>query len=52
MKLTEAQQSHLRVMHEVLSSVQDTPLVLKGGTALLVCYGLNRFSEDLDFDRA
>lgn len=50
MNLTEAQQNHLRVMREVLSSVQDTPLVLKGGTALLVCYGLDRFSEDLDFD--
>ena len=24
--------------------------VLKGGTALMFCYGLNRFSEDLDFD--
>ncbi|MDD7385247.1 MAG: nucleotidyl transferase AbiEii/AbiGii toxin family protein [Actinomycetaceae bacterium] len=28
----------------------DTPLILKGGTALLFCYGLDRFSEDLDFD--
>lgn len=50
MNLTEAQQKHIRVMREVLLSVQETPLVLKGGTALLVCYGLNRFSEDLDFD--
>ncbi len=25
-------------------------MVLKGGTALLLCYGLDRFSEDLDFD--
>ena len=25
-------------------------LVLKGGTALTQCYGLTRFSEDLDFD--
>jgi predicted nucleotidyltransferase component of viral defense system len=50
MNLTEAQQNHLRVMRVVLTSVQDTPLVLKGGTALLVCYGLDRFSEDLDFD--
>lgn len=50
MNLTDAQQTHIRVMREVLRSVQDTPLVLKGGTALLVCYGLDRFSEDLDFD--
>ena len=24
--------------------------VLKGGTALMLCYGLNRFSEDIDLD--
>lgn len=24
--------------------------VLKGGTSLMFCYGLNRFNEDLDFD--
>ncbi|MFP7696949.1 nucleotidyl transferase AbiEii/AbiGii toxin family protein [Trueperella sp. LYQ143] len=28
----------------------DSGLVLKGGTALMKCYGLDRFSEDLDFD--
>lgn len=28
------------------------PMVLKGGTALNLCYGLDRFSEDLDFDCA
>lgn len=28
----------------------NKPLVLKGGTALLLCYNLQRFSEDLDFD--
>ena len=27
-------------------------MVLKGGTALKLCYGLDRFSEDLDFDCA
>ena len=27
-------------------------MVLKGGTALSLCYKLNRFSEDLDFDCA
>lgn len=25
-------------------------MILKGGTALALCYGLDRFSEDLDFD--
>ena len=24
--------------------------VLKGGTSLMMCYGLNRFSEDIDLD--
>ena len=24
--------------------------ILKGGTALMTCYGLNRFSEDIDLD--
>ncbi len=50
MNFTPVQQTHVRMMREVLRSVQETPLVLKGGTALLLCYGLDRFSEDLDFD--
>ena len=50
MNFTPAQQLHVRIMREVLCAVQETPLVLKGGTALLLCYGLDRFSEDLDFD--
>ncbi|EAZ98133.1 nucleotidyl transferase AbiEii/AbiGii toxin family protein [Marinobacter sp. ELB17] len=29
---------------------EGKPLVLKGGTALLLAYNLQRFSEDLDFD--
>lgn len=37
-------------MESVLKGIGDTPLVLKGGTALLMAYGLDRFSEDLDFD--
>lgn len=32
-----------------LNSVSDK-FVLKGGTSLLLCYNLDRFSEDLDFD--
>lgn len=52
MKFNAAQQIHLRMMRAVLGAVQETPLVLKGGTALLLCYGLDRFSEDLDFDSA
>ena len=37
-------------MHLIATNLCDTPMVLKGGTALLLCYGLDRFSEDLDFD--
>lgn len=32
-----------------LSRNTENDLVFKGGTALQKCYGLNRFSEDLDF---
>lgn len=48
--LTAAQTAHVRVMRAVVAALRDTPMVLKGGTALLLCYGLDRFSEDLDFD--
>jgi predicted nucleotidyltransferase component of viral defense system len=44
------QECHVRMMKVILRSLEDTPLVLKGGTALLLCYELGRFSEDLDFD--
>ena len=37
-------------MVNILKNLTDTPLVLKGGTALYLAYGLPRFSEDLDFD--
>ncbi|MFZ3047974.1 MAG: nucleotidyl transferase AbiEii/AbiGii toxin family protein [Desulfatirhabdiaceae bacterium] len=37
-------------MRAISHDLSDLPMVLKGGTALLLCYGLNRFSEDLDFD--
>jgi hypothetical protein len=42
--------AHARLMRSILYGAAETPLVLKGGTALLVAYGLDRFSEDLDFD--
>lgn len=41
---------HIQLMREIARDFQDLPMVLKGGTALLLCYGLDRFSEDLDFD--
>ena len=41
---------HEKFDDAILQNLTDTPLVLKGGTALYLGYGLNRFSEDLDFD--
>ena len=55
MSLTDAQQAeHLVVMNEICHSFnrKGLPMVLKGGTALKLCYGLDRFSENLDFDCA
>ncbi len=40
----------LAICHSLHKNKQ--PMVLKGGTALRFCYGLDRFSEDLDFDSA
>lgn len=48
--LTKEQTYHKKLMVSILKSLLNTPLVLKGGTALFLAYGLNRFSEDLDFD--
>lgn len=45
---TEA--THIALMQSITKSFNDLPIVLKGGTALLLCYGLDRFSEDLDLD--
>ncbi|MBQ69776.1 hypothetical protein CL689_07045 [Candidatus Saccharibacteria bacterium] len=42
--------SHIDLMRSILTQLRETPLVLKGGTALMLCYDLDRFSEDLDFD--
>lgn len=41
---------HIDIMRDIARDMHDLPMVLKGGTALLLCYGLDRFSEDLDFD--
>ena len=52
MGLSDAQQAeHLEVMTEICHyfNRKGMPMVLKGGTALKLCYGLDRFSEDLDF---
>lgn len=43
---------HLRLMKTISETVfkNKLPLALKGGTALLFAYGLDRMSTDLDFD--
>ena len=50
-KINQENQSHgfaiQRMLHGINSS-QGNPFVLKGGTALMECYGLDRFSEDID----
>ncbi len=46
----EERQLHVDIMRAIARELHDIPMVLKGGTALLLCYGLDRFSEDLDFD--
>ena len=48
--MTPEEQIHCDLMRSIARSLSDTPLILKGGTALLLAYGLDRFSEDLDFD--
>ncbi|RLA51940.1 MAG: hypothetical protein DRQ98_10895 [Gammaproteobacteria bacterium] len=48
----EQQKEHELVMNALCQGFHKKalPMVLKGGTALKLCYGLDRFSEDLDFD--
>lgn len=47
---TAAEREHIAIMTAVASDLASLPLALKGGTALLLCYGLDRFSEDIDLD--
>jgi hypothetical protein len=48
--LNAHERTHVQLMRSIARGLNDTPLLLKGGTALLLAYGLQRFSEDLDFD--
>jgi predicted nucleotidyltransferase component of viral defense system len=52
MVLSEREKVHANIMRTICEVIgaDSKPLVLKGGTALMLCYGLDRFSEDLDFD--
>lgn len=52
MDLEEWQINHENVMKEFLDALNQKTdsLVLKGGTAIIACYGSPRFSNDMDFD--
>lgn len=43
---------HRKIIESFLSFINasPSPYVLKGGTSLMECYGLDRFSEDVDMD--
>lgn len=48
-------EAHLKIINDFLDFLyrnqpKKSPFILKGGTALLRCYKLNRFSEDIDLD--
>lgn len=49
-RLSPLEKKHVQFMAEIAKSTSDSPTALKGGTALLLAYGLDRYSEDLDFD--
>ena len=41
---------HKRLIETVVKGLAEKPLVLKGGTALILAYNLDRYSEDIDYD--
>ena len=49
-KYSEQENIHISIMKEIVNNFYDLPIVLKGGTSLLLNFNLDRFSEDLDFD--
>lgn len=49
MELLQYQQKRIKVIREVLSMIGND-FILKGGTALILYYGLDRYSEDIDLD--
>lgn len=44
--------NHYKIMVAFLSflNANTSNFILKGGTSLMLCYGLDRFSEDIDLD--
>ena len=49
-QLTEDEQLHQHVMHNIIKQIQNTSYILKGGTALIFTRNLPRHSVDIDFD--
>jgi len=49
-KISHVEKHRIELFQDVLIALKDMPLILKGGTALMLFYELDRFSEDLDFD--
>ncbi len=41
---------HKVLIQTIVNALADKPLVLKGGTALMLAYDLDRYSEDIDYD--
>jgi len=52
MKSAEEQQLRRQLIKDFLDFLNSCSdlFVLKGGTALMMCYGIDRFSEDIDLD--
>jgi len=52
MKPAREQQLHMKLVGDLLQFLNNhsDAFVLKGGTALMLCYGLDRFSEGIDLD--
>lgn len=48
--LTDNQRQRVALMDAVVRECAESPLVLKGGTALLLAHGVDRYSEAIDFD--
>ena len=49
-QLSDIQLNRLDMFKIILDNIDTNKFILKGGTALLLFYGLDRFSEDIDLD--
>ena len=50
LRLSQTEALRLEVMRRIVEQLQDTPYVLKGGSALVFTRDLDRLTNDLDFD--